>query len=348
MARLLPEDFLWFAAWIERESPDGCLTVVTGSPVDDCLAAIGVVSRAGPSEARRQDEARVAALAVGGPGSGARHAPASLLVEQFSGETGREEVLADLSAQGKAASVRWEASGSMWFSCARRGKVLATVELYEASVIGALPATLHRFVLALSDGAEEGAVAATMVTAFTGVGLTPALLREGAAGTYWPVSEPIVSLPISGAELQGLGYPTPAIVEATLAATPRQRWQLARRSVQEAAMNAGLNDALTLTTPRLAQGESGPFRLSRSARELRARADRLSLAASHALSVEGDRETWERLRPWSQTHAAMEAMAYLELDDVTAALGSTYHAALTYPVGESRDAFHRRALAWLH
>ena len=57
-------------------------------------------------------------------------------------------------------------------------------------------------------------------------------------------------------------------------------------------------------------------------------------AAGWALSIEGDLDTWEKLRHWGPRYWAMEALAYLAVpDDLVAVLGPATARGMRHELG---------------
>lgn len=312
-------------------APAGCLTVVTGRDSWACLSAVGANDEvpvhlgAGWGVNTGSAASVVAPADLAGPGGVA----AAVLIENNGFEGSRGDVLAELSRLGKAASVFWNVNGLVLFGCARRAKVLASVELLDADP-QALPRSLRAF---LQDGqSDQGPVAVGMAMAeeFTGVRV-PADREVARPSTGYRIDSPIFSVRVTRQELLELGYPTPALVAAVLAASPN-----ARRRLSEWAARAAINHAGLATEPGtravLAQvGAGAPSVFGAEASRLRLQAKQSSQAATDALNDDTDNDggRYRSLQQWMPRYWTVEALAYTTItDDVTAALGATYCASI--------------------
>jgi hypothetical protein len=164
-------------AWIEDVFDDAaCVTVVVGLDTHEVLRAFGAdpsasVSIADASEAAYDEDAAGDDLYVC-----LQTIPGAVLAVEFNGYQGSlEEVLAAASAGGKAASMFWNVEDDNAFSCAAGGRVLASVDMYDAEDPESvqLPSELVAlFTPANSDGAGLHATGLAMVEQFTGVQVT--------------------------------------------------------------------------------------------------------------------------------------------------------------------------------
>jgi hypothetical protein len=254
---------------------------------------------------------------------------AAVLIENNGFEGSRMEVLAALSRQGKAASVFWNVNGLVVFGCARRGNVVASVELLDA-VAEALPRSLRPF---LQDGDVEQdpvAVGMAMVEEFTGVHL-PAEGEVTRPSTGYRIELPIFGLPVTRDELVELGHPTPALVSAVLAASPTVRRRLSEWAARAAVDHAGLAADPWLGAVLGQLGTGAPTVFGAEASRLRLQAHRGAEAATDALNDDTDHDgsRYRSLEHWLPEYWAMEALACTTIaDDVTAALGATYCASI--------------------
>jgi hypothetical protein len=117
---------------------------------------------------------------------------ATVVIEDNGYQGSRSEVLraaSKASASGKAASVFWNVNDLLVFSCARRGKLLASVELLDVDEesLDGVPKSLHRLALSVNDeGADALAIGAAMVEKFTGASFGPEVLHQGTAYALTP------------------------------------------------------------------------------------------------------------------------------------------------------------------
>lgn len=154
--------------WIGSVLGDAaCVTVVTGSSVAEVLGEFG----ADPSKFLVGDDvygggssypASVAVAAIEG----------GVVAVEFNGYHGSlSDLLVPLSEDGTAASIYWNVEDDNSFTCARHGRVVATVDMYDARHrdIDLPEQLISLYRLAGVDGADRWAVGLAMVEAFTGV-----------------------------------------------------------------------------------------------------------------------------------------------------------------------------------
>jgi regulator of protease activity HflC (stomatin/prohibitin superfamily) len=184
-----------------------------------------------------------------------------------------------------------------------------------------------------------------MVEKFTGVAV-PEITEIARPSTAYAVTSPLLGLKVTGDEILGLKYPSPAVVAAVQSAASFRRRALAEWATRHALANAAIVNARQLQSVLAQLGRGTATRLTAEASAYRREADRLSNAATYALTVEDDTAKYEELRHWVTNHWAMEALAYTaERDDVTAALGATYCASIHYsPGSKNYEAFLAEAV----
>jgi hypothetical protein len=335
--------------WLEDDttsySAAGCVTVVFGIGTEGALVAMGAdPHRATAVVEVRLDEGTGWVSAAGSEAG--LPADTVVLVEDNGWEGIRPEVLSRLSKPGKAASVFWNVEGLLMFACARRGKVIATVDLTDPDAADELPATLRRLWEQEADTEESLAIAMTLVEKYTGVTVPPA--REVThPTTAFPITSPVLGHRVTRDELLR-GRPSEDVVQAVLAATAAQRRALAEWSVRHALAGAGILDLPQLASVLSQFGHGRPVSLSAQASAFRREANRWAWAADEALSVESDLEKWQELRHWSSKSWAMEALAYAaDRDDVTAALGATYCAKIPHN-SDDAERFLAQAVEVIH
>lgn len=318
------EEFTWFAV-------AGCVTVVAGSGPEGALTAIGADLE---QSARLEDVVDtdglswVSASRLESPAPG----EASVLLEDNGWEGSRPEVLARLSKAGKAAAVYWNVNGLVIFACARRGKVLAHIEMPAVDDVDGVPRNLLRLLREADRHPDTVAVAMAMAEKFTGIPVppTPAICRPA---TAHPITQPVLGLRVTTDELLGLGYPTPELVAAVQTATPAARRRLAEWSATQAVEKAELTNEPGVIAMLDQFGQGRPTRQSAQTAALRRLAQRGAAAADTALIVDGDGDPARRhkIRHSYDMYWAMEALAYTAAgDDVTAALGATYCASIPH------------------
>lgn len=172
----VPADYDWI---YDALSEAACVTAVAGTTSQQVLAAFG----ADTSVDLDQDDAygggdeHPAAVAV-------KDVPGGVVAVELNGFQGSlENVLGRLSRLGPTASIFWNVNDDNAFSCAREGKIVATVDMYDAEDPDdvELPADLMPlFVTADDDGVSMWAVGAAMVEAFTAVPFTREAIEEAA------------------------------------------------------------------------------------------------------------------------------------------------------------------------
>lgn len=165
-------------AWI-HDTPllvAACLTVVTGMTADGVLAGLcgdrgevpmpGSTARFGVARLPRGSEMGVGVTAI----------PGGVLIVEDNGYVGAEpDVLARLSAGGRAASMFWNVNEDNTFSFAESGQMLGSVDLFDAEDPGVaeevgLPIELRAlFENAGHEDADLHATGLAMVATFTGV-----------------------------------------------------------------------------------------------------------------------------------------------------------------------------------
>jgi hypothetical protein len=337
--------------WLEDDttsySAAGCVTVACGIETEGALVAMGAdPHRSTPPAEIRLGEG-IGWVSVAGSDAGLPE-DTVVLVENNGWEGIRPEVLSRLSKPGKAASVYWNVEGLLMFGCARRGKVIATVDLSDPDAADELPATLRRLWERDPDTEEPLAAAMTLVEKYTGVTVPPApeVIQPT---TAYPITSPVLGHRVTRDELLR-GRPSEEVVQGVLAATGPQRRALAEWSVRHALAGAGISDLPALASVLSQFGHGRPVSLSAEASAFRREANRWAWAADEALSVDSDLEKWQELRHWGQKHWAMEALAYAaDGDDVTAALGATYCAKIPYNSDDVElDRFLGEAIQVLH
>jgi hypothetical protein len=155
-----------------------CLTVVTGMTADDVLADLcgdreeepmhGSTARFGVTRLPGGSEMRI----------GVTQIPGALLMVEDNGFVGSlPDVLARLSAKGRAASMFWNVNEHNAFSFAENGELLGSVDLYDAEDPDFaneidLPVELRElFSAAGHEDADLHATGLALVATFTGVEL---------------------------------------------------------------------------------------------------------------------------------------------------------------------------------
>lgn len=318
----------------------GCLTIVSGMSSDDAVRAVGADPTRPVTPEERSGVDGLGYVSVAGLEE-ATSDKAVVLIEDNGWEGSRPEVLKRLSKKGKAAAVFWNVNGMVIFTCARRGKVLASLELPDADLDGDVPATLRRVLERAPEDTDPVALALMLAERFSGVALQqlPAVAQPSIA---YPVTERVLALWASRDELLRLQMPSPAVAEAAGSASPIQR-----RSLAEWAALRALERADIATAPQVAGalaqfGTGGPITMGPETDAFRRETNRWSMEAATALAV-GDHRRADELRYWNSRHWAMEALAYTAApDDLTAALGATYCASVPY--GDHTQSFLNAAL----
>ncbi len=346
-----PDSFAWLEDDTATFSEAGCLTLVSGLSATDALKRVGAdlarSSQGRINGARPEGYSMISALDVGTP-----DLPSAVLVEDNGYEGAQPDVLASLSRGGRAASVFWNVNGMVIFGCARRGKLVCTTKLPD--VPDDLPRALNPLMDSASDeGAPLVAIAMAMAVKFTGVGLEPepALVDPQ---TWYPITDPILRLPVTAEELVGIGLPSKALVGQVQDADESSRRRLAEWSARDGLTRAGLQDDPAVKELFAQFGHERPTSLVVGlARELVEAERQSDLLGDRLQRIYNNRETPQseldavsaESARWAHRMWALRAVSYVSLDDsVTAALGATYCASHS---GTDEAAFLTEAAAVL-
>lgn len=237
-------------AWISSSPLQvaGCLTVVSPGTLDSVAAAFGANLTDGRSAASVVGEGLVGDWAVflqitGQDDPGLK---ATVVAEDNGFQGSRTEVLrlaSRTSKAGLAASIFWNVNGVVIFSCAKRGKLVAAVEL---GLLGEEElASLPRPLRALARSSENHdqdllAIGAAMVEQFTGVAFTDAVLHDGVAAELTP---PAADLD----DYDGVSPPAfisehPDLIERLVEQLPGRQRLIAEWAATAAVHEAGLDD----------------------------------------------------------------------------------------------------------
>jgi hypothetical protein len=171
---------------------------------------------------------------------------AVVVVEDNGFEGSRSEVLraaSTASEMGKAASIFWNVNDMVIFTCARRGKLLGSVELLDVDEgdLQDIPKSLHRLALRTNDdGSDPVAVGAAMVETFTGTGFDPEVLESGKAYRLTPPPDELRDFHPSQMWLYEDNHPD--LFDALLTADPERQRAVATFAARAAVREAGLQD----------------------------------------------------------------------------------------------------------
>ncbi|GAA1797622.1 hypothetical protein GCM10009795_048850 [Nocardioides hankookensis] len=251
-------------------------------------------------------------------------------VFEFNGFEGtRAEVLRDASRRGAkvAASIFWNVNGAVQVTCARRGKVVATVDLsyVDEDDLAELPRALRPLArLCVGDDVPDlVAVGAAMVETYAGVGFSRADL-DGSR------SLPIISRPADlttylpgGRGYRPLEHSLPELQDAVDALPPGSQRRLAEWAALAAAREAGLTDQPAVRQVLDQLGSGAPTSLPPGLETLRRR----YAAASDRLEAEDDFDeasagALARYHAWLPIHG-LEALRYTShADPYSAAIGA--------------------------
>lgn len=161
----------------------------------------------------------------------------------------RPEVLRSVSkasTDGVAASAFWNVNGMVIFTCARRGKVIASIDLSTLDVddedgLTGLTRPLKALArTAAKDHADLPAVAIAMVEQFTGVNVGPEALDVGSAHLIWPVVEDFEGY--NADYLPSHLNDFPQLATMLIALDPVRQRQIAKEATLIAVSEAGLSD----------------------------------------------------------------------------------------------------------
>ena len=246
--------------WLSESSLEvaGCVTVVAdgeAAGVRSAFGADGDPSRGGFEEAVLGTDPSWAWFT--------RSGTAQVVIEDNGFQGSRAEILGPASrasSTGKAASVFWNVNGVVIFSCARRGKVLASAELIglaDEDLAGVPKAVRRLAALAESDATNLVGLGAAMVEAYTGIGFGPGVLSEGHRYKLTPPADELMdfyppSYSLDEADVEFV----PAIIDAD----PAMQRRLATFAAVAAAREAGL-EALDPVRELLANLERGSRQL---------------------------------------------------------------------------------------
>jgi Family of unknown function (DUF6461) len=326
-----PDSFAWLENDSATFSEAGCLTLVSGLSATDALKRVGAdlarTSQGRLDGARPEGYSMISALDAGTLAS-----PSAVLVEDNGYEGAQPDVLAFLSRGSRAASVFWNVNGMVMFGCARRGKLVCATELPD------VPDGLPRGLKLLMDSASEEdapliAIAMAMAATFTGVGVEPepALVDPQ---TWYPITDPILRLPVTAEELVGIGLPSKALVGQVQDADESSRRRLAEWSAREGLMRVGLQDDPAAEELFAQFGHKRPTRVVVGLARKLVEAERQSdLLGDRLQRIYNNRETPQseldavsaESTRWAHRMWALRAVSYVSLDDsVTAALSATY------------------------
>jgi hypothetical protein len=217
--------------------------------------------------------------------------PASVVVEDNNFQGSRSEVLraaSRASGVGKAASIFWNVNGLAIFTCARRGKVVSSVDLslVDESDLEGLPRSLHKLALSCDDDdADLIGVGAAMVEKFTGVAFGPDVLLNGSAHEMTPVPSDLESF-TAQAPPWGLRM-YPALVAAVAALDTETQRAFGEFATTVAVKEAGIENepGVAATVAQFGTGEPG--RLDPRAEVLRAEVNRrTNLLSTQAMERE--------------------------------------------------------------
>jgi hypothetical protein len=270
---------------------------------------------------------------------GTSAAPSVALIEDNGYEGALPDVLAVLSRGGRSASVFWNVNGMVIFGCARRGKLVCTTELPD--VPDGLPRSLNRLIESASDeDAPLVGIAMAMAASFTGVAVEPepALVDPQ---TWYPITTPILRLPVTADELIGIGIPSHALVRQVQHADEPSRRRLAEWSVTQALTWVGLQSDPAAQELFAQFGRTTPTTVVVGlARQLVEAERQTDLIGDRLQKIYNDRRTppWELdavsadMTRWGHRMWALRAVTYTSVEDsVTAALGATYCASNSGP-----------------
>jgi hypothetical protein len=176
-----PRDYLWVHDALQEAA---CLTVVAGASRQELLVAFGadMSTVVDGDDIYGGGERYPASVAV-------QEVPGGVVAVELNGFQGTlPEVLSRASVLGPAASIFWNVNDGNAFACARAGRMVARVDMYDADdpVDVELPADLMAlFVLATDGGVSMWAVGLAMVEAFTDVAVSEGAV--GSAGPFHPI-----------------------------------------------------------------------------------------------------------------------------------------------------------------
>jgi hypothetical protein len=309
-------------AWLSDESATelahaGCVTVVTGNTVDGVLAAFG--AETGQSYPLNQDFLAEAQTAV----SVAEVAGAVVAVE-FNGYQGsRSEVLGPASKNGKAASVFWNVNGVTEFTCARRTRTLATVDLGMDTGEESVPRSLLPLLsLAEDEAADLVAVGMLMVEKFIGVAaVTPSLIQW--LGRAYVLHPPVEDMAYQSVETTMLRLGHQDLVDLIAAASPETLRSVAEVAAAAAVQSVGLDADPAAASVTSAFGAAVPETFTRDAQALLIRVHRESdLVEAKDPSRYGGPAGPEMVRAWHAVWAVRALRYATHPDPLMAALGA--------------------------
>lgn len=340
-----PQDYEWLSTTNVAEA--GCITVVVEADDTRVRDAFGADTATLPGSGADLLGEWPAHLELGVEWAWfSTSGAASVVVEDNNFQGSRSEVLrvaSRASATGKAASIFWNVNGLVIFTCARRGKVIGTVDLsiVDESDLEGLPRSLHKLALLCEDiDVDPVAVGAAMVEKFTGAAFGRRVFAAGSAHALTPVPSDLDTFTVKHPPFGLREQPQlVAAIAAMDAADQRAFAEFAARAAVEEAGLAGEPGVLAM----LAQyGTGEPAKLDPRIEALRADVAR---RASQLEGEEMDRETYGGLELTFayQKNAALQAVRQsTHPDPLSGALGCAENA-----IGASTSSRTERGITFI-
>jgi len=243
----VPETYRWVSDSILAEA--GCITVISTADAEKVRQSFGADdethSTTPPTEDRFWTNEPTPSWAWF-----ASPTDAAATVIEFNGFQGsRPEVLREASrasADGKAASAFWNVNGMVIVTCARRGKVVASIDLSlldpsNEDAVRTLPRSLQRLGRTVSDE-EAGliAVAVAMVEQFTGVAVSASSLEAGTARVITPRACDLRTFTADDVPSHLADHPQ--LTKLLVALTPARQRLISQWATRIAVAEAGLDE----------------------------------------------------------------------------------------------------------
>lgn len=267
----------------------------------------------------------------------------TLLTEVNGSESSRPAVLECLSRGTRAASVCWDMNGMVTLTCASRGRVLSSIEVFPGSDDNLPSEKLRRLIRRHSSG-DPQSVAMMLAEEFVGLRIDPDQTDVNPSA-YHPIANPVPasSSPLSADELRHLPPPLDIVPELVRLADSDALREFAIWCVDVLSPLSELERVAGTTQLIQALRSKAPTaQLPLAFERFRATTHRASVAAAQELAAVATQTTRAAAEQTARTYWRTEAIAYAcNPDPQIAALGTFYCASVRF----SRDRTELRSFA---
>lgn len=244
----LPDSYRWVYSSVLAEA--GCITVIPASREDDTRQAFGAsqdVWTVTPLSSEAFGDTEPPSSYWAWFARSGEPADADAVIE-FNGFQGsRPEVIraaSKASASGRAASAFWNVNGMVVFTCARKGKVIASVDLStidpeDEDAGEGLPRHVKRLMRAAWKGDALEALALAMVEEFTGVRFGASVLDSGGLRTITPRPDDLDAYDADYLPAHLRDYPE--LADLLVVMSPEHQRLMAREAMRIAVGEAGMS-----------------------------------------------------------------------------------------------------------